>query len=94
MKITINSSKKQKTEFSKNILTFSWCVFLVVIAFTLYMVYITENLEPLITLLGILGGAVSVGEGFYYNKAKAENKIKLMKENKIEVTGEHFKEEE
>lgn len=92
MKITIDTQRKKK-EYSKKILTFSWCVFLGVIVFTLYMVYTTENLEPLITLLGILGGAVSVGEGFYYSKAKAENKIKLMKENKVEITGEHFKEE-
>ena len=26
-------------------------------------------------------------------KAKAENKIKLMKENNVKVTGEHFREE-
>jgi hypothetical protein len=57
------------------------------------MVYVTENIEPLITLIGVLGGAVGVGEAFYYNKAKTENKIKLMKENKIEIKGEHFKEE-
>lgn len=92
MKITINTEKK-KTEFSKKILTFGWCVFLVVIVFTLFMVYITENLDPLVTLIGVLGGAVSVGEGFYYNKAKTENKIKLMKENDIKITGEHFREE-
>lgn len=92
MKITIDMQKK-KTEYSKKILTFGWIVFLGVIIFTLFMVYVTENLEPLITLIGVLGGAVGVGEAFYYNKAKAENKIKLMKENNVKVTGEHFKED-
>lgn len=92
MKITIDTQKK-KTEFSKKILTLGWIVFLGVIIFTLFMVLVTENLEPLITLIGVLGSAVAVGEGFYYNKAKTENKIKLMKENQIEITGEHFKEE-
>jgi FtsH-binding integral membrane protein len=92
MKITIDTQRK-KTEYSKKILTFGWIVFLGVIIFTLFMVYVTENVEPLITLIGVLGGAVGVGEAFYYNKAKTENKIKLMKENKIEIKGEHFKEE-
>ena len=92
MKITIDTQRK-KTEYSKKILTFGWVVFLVVIIFTLFMVYVSENVEPLITLIGVLGGAVGVGEAFYYNKAKTENKIKLMKENKIEIKGEHFKEE-
>lgn len=92
MKITIDTQRKE-SEYSKKILTFGWSVFLVVIVFTLYMVYLTENLEPLVALIGVLGAAVGVGEGFYYNKAKAENKIKLMKENNIPVTGEHFKEE-
>ena len=92
MKITIDMQRK-KTEYSKKILTFGWIVFLVVIIFSLFMVFVTGNLEPLITLNGVLGGAVGVGEAFYYNKANTENKIKLMKENKIEIKGEHFKEE-
>ncbi len=91
MKIIFEESKK---EYSKKILTFGWWVFIGVIVFTLIMVWRTENVEPLITLITILGGAVAVGEGFYYNKAKAENKIKLMKENKVEITGEHFKGDE
>ena len=94
MKITIDTQKKKKAEYSKKILTFGWSVFLVVIIFTLLMVYLTKDLTPLETIITILGGTVAVGEGFYYNKAKAENKIKLMKENEIPITGEHFKEEQ
>lgn len=90
MKIIFEGNKK---EYSKKILTFGWWVFIGVIVFTLIMVWRTENVEPLVTLITVLGGAVAVGEGFYYNKAKAENKIKLMKENNIEITGEHFREE-
>ena len=33
---------------------------------------------------------VATGLGFYYNKAKAENKIKLMKANKMKPTEETF----
>lgn len=93
MKITFETKKKTKTEYSKKILSFGWAVLIVVIGFSFYMIYKTENLDPLSTIITTIGGAVAVGEGFYYNKAKAENKIKLMKENKVEITGEHFKEE-
>ncbi|MBR5202655.1 MAG: hypothetical protein IKW45_05270 [Clostridia bacterium] len=92
MKITFDSRKKAK-EYSKQILKFGWFVFGITILFTFYMVWETKNLEPLVVLITVLGSAVAVGEGFYYNKAKAENKIKLMKENNVEITGEHFKEE-
>lgn len=93
MKITFET-KKNKTEYSKKILSFGWAVFLVVIGFSFFMIYKTGNLDPLTAIITTIGGAVAVGEGFYYNKAKAENKIKLMKDNNIKITGEHFKEEE
>ena len=40
-------------------------------------------------IIGIFGLA-SVATGFYFNKAKAENKIKLKKENNIPLTEEDF----
>ena len=54
MKITIDTQKKKKAEYSKKILTFGWSVFLVVIIFTLFMVYLTEDLTPLETIITIL----------------------------------------
>ena len=57
------------------------------------MIYITGDLTPVPELIILVSGIIMAGIGFYQNKAKAENKIKLMKENNIEITGEHFKEE-
>lgn len=44
-------------------------------------------------IIGIFGLA-SVATGFYFNKAKAENKIKLKKENGIPLSEEDFDSEE
>lgn len=57
------------------------------------MIYVTEDLTPLPELIILVSGIVMAVVGFYESKAKAENKIKLMKENNVEVTGEHFREE-
>ena len=57
------------------------------------MIYITKDLTPLSELVILVSGIVMAVVGFYENKAKAENKIKLMKENNVKVTGEHFKED-
>ena len=58
------------------------------------MIYITGDLTPVPELIILVSGIIMAVIGFYENKAKAENKIKLMKENNIEITGEHFKEEQ
>lgn len=57
------------------------------------MIYITGDLTPVPELIILVSGIIMAVIGFYENKAKVENKIKLMKENNIEITGEHFKEE-
>ena len=57
------------------------------------MIYITRDLTPVPELIILVSGIIMAVIGFYENKAKVENKIKLMKENNIEITGEHFKEE-
>ena len=57
------------------------------------MIYTTEDLTPVPELIILVSGIVMAVVGFYESKAKAENKIKLMKENNVEVTGEHFRED-
>ncbi len=46
------------------------------------------DLSPLSYLIPAAFGELATATGFYYNKAKAENKIKLMKSNGIEPTRE------
>lgn len=57
------------------------------------MIFKTKDLTPVPELIILVSGIVMAVVGFYESKAKAENKIKLMKENNVEVTGEHFREE-
>ena len=85
MNIKITPSKK--TEFSKKILYVAALVNIAVIAFACYMILKTENLEPLIYLIPSTAAEVATGTGFYYSKAKAENKIKLNKKCGIENEG-------
>lgn len=58
-----------------------WCgaVTVGVTAFTLIMVWKTENLEPLAYLIPAIFAELATATGFYYSKAKAENRIKLRK---------------
>lgn len=82
--------KNAPFEFSKKILLVVAIVNAVVIIFTMVMVAITQNLEPLQVLIPTLGAEASTGIGFYYTKAKVENRIKLMKKYKVEPTASAF----
>lgn len=82
--------KNAPFEFSKKILLVVAIVNAVVIIFTMVMVAITQNLEPLQVLIPTLGAEASTGIGFYYTKAKVENRIKLMKKYKVEPTASSF----
>lgn len=95
MKITFQTEKKKKNqvEFSKKIFLFMAAVAVITIIFSFVMVWRTNDLEPLNVLIPAVFAALAAGEGFYYNKAKAENKIKLMRENGVEPTEKTFNEE-
>ena len=86
-----------KIEFSKLIMIFSGAVTITVTAFTLFMVYDTKNLDPLIYLIPAVFGAFGTAAGFYFSKAKRENEIKLRKKYGAEiyndVKGECFDEQ-
>lgn len=87
-----SKGNKQPLEFSKKILIVAAIINIVVILFTLVMIWRTDDLSPLEYLIPSVAAEVAVGTGFYYSKAKVENKIKLMKENKVEMTDESFNE--
>lgn len=71
--------KKPKREFSKLIMIAVGAVTVLVTAFTFIMVWRTNDLSPLGYLIPAVFGELGVGTGFYYSKAKAENRIKLRK---------------
>ena len=51
----------------------------IVTAFTLIMVWRTNDLSPLGYLIPAVFAELAAATGFYYSKAKAENRIKLRK---------------
>lgn len=46
------------------------------------------DFSPIITLFGVVYTEYGTSTAFYYNKAKLENKLKIMKENKISLEKE------
>lgn len=77
-------------EFSKKIMIAAGITNVVVILFTLVMVWRTLDLTPLSYLIPSVAAEVATGTGFYYSKAKVENRIKLMKANEVKPSEENF----
>lgn len=77
--------RKKKIEFSKLIMLVVGAVTIVVTAFSLFMMWRTCDLSPLAYLIPAVFAELSVGTGFYYSKAKAENRIKLRKQYGSEI---------
>ena len=71
--------KKEPIEFSKLIIIVVGAVTVLVTAFTLAMVWRTNDLSPLAYLIPAVFAELTAATGFYYSKAKAENRIKLRK---------------
>lgn len=84
--------KKPPKEFSKKILIVTGIINTVVIVFTMVMIWRTLDLSPLAYLIPSVAAEVATGTGFYYSKAKVENRIKLMRQNKITPDDTHFSE--
>ena len=68
---------KKKIEFSKKIFFGTSLVALLVVLFSMYMIWETKDTYSLAYLIPAVFGEISIATGFYFNKAKAENKIKI-----------------
>lgn len=84
--------KKPPKEFSKKILIVAGIINAVVIVFTMVMIWRTPRPSPLAYLIPSVAAEVATGTGFYYSKAKVENRIKLMRQNKVTPNETHFSE--
>ena len=73
------AEKNPPVEFSKLIMVVIGAVTVLVTAFTLIMVWRTNDLSPLGYLIPAVFAELAAATGFYYSKAKAENRIKLRK---------------
>lgn len=82
--------RNQPKEFSKKILIVAGVMNAVVIIFTMIMIWRTLDLTPLAYLIPSVAAEVATGTGFYYSKAKVENRIKLMRQYKVAPQEQHF----
>lgn len=87
--------KKRKTkqmEFSKKIFFIVIALFIIVLVYSMALMWKTGTTDGLAYLIPSIGGIAGSTVVFYYNKAKAENLVKLSK--KYEATLEEIKEAE
>lgn len=70
---------RKKLEFSKLILVVVSVFAIVVTLFTMWAVFTTGDTSPLGYLIPAVFAELATATGFYYSKAKAENRIKLKK---------------
>lgn len=82
----------KKTEFSKLILIIAGIINLAVIVFSCVAMIVIGDLSPLCYLIPSVAGEVATATGFYYSKAKVENRIKLMSAYGIEPSEQSFSE--
>lgn len=75
--------KKNKKEFSKKIFNRIFTLFIIIIIYSMALMWKTNSVEGLVYLIPAVSGLTATCVGFYFWKAKMENMIKLSKENKI-----------
>lgn len=81
---------KKHKEFSKVIFVGVTIGVVLVVIFSCFMIWRTNDLSPLMYLIPSVFVELATATAFYYNKAKAENKIKLMKNNDVQPEGHDF----
>ena len=69
-----------RREFYKLIVCTVGAVTIFVTAFTCVMVWRTSNTDALAYLIPAIFGEAATATGFYYSKAKTENRIKLRRQ--------------
>ena len=84
--------KKTNMEFSKKIFYIVITLFIIVLAYSMALMWKTGITDGLAYLIPSVGTIAATAIGFYYWKAKAENAIKLSKE--YEASLEKIKESE
>lgn len=75
----------KKPEFSKMIMAAFGILAIIITAYTMAVVWKTEDLSPLEWLIPAIFAGLTTATGFYYSKAKAENQIKLRKKYGAEI---------
>ena len=79
----MKKKEKPKIEFSKKIFNIIITLFIIVIFYSMLLMWRTGDVSPLYYLIPSVGGLAATSVGFYYHKAQVENRIKLSKEYKV-----------
>lgn len=69
----------KKREFSKKIIIFMTVFTVIITIYSLILMWKTNDTSPLAYLIPAVFAEYATATGFYYWKARAENKIKLMR---------------
>jgi len=70
--------RKRKLEFSKKIFIGVRIITILVTLFTLIMIRRTNDLSPFMYLIPTAFAEMGAATGFYFNKVKTENEIKIL----------------
>ena len=89
-KLKANAAAKKKVEFSKLIFVGVSVLTLAITVFSCRVIWLTMDTSALAYLIPAVFAEMASATGFYYTKAKAENKIKLMKLNGVEPEASNF----
>lgn len=84
------AAAKKKVEFSKLIFVGVSVLTLATTVFSGYMIWITMDTSALSYLIPAVFAEMASATGFYYTKAKSENKIKLMALNGVQPEASDF----
>lgn len=85
--------KKKKIEFSKVIFLGVSVLTLAITVFACLLIWETKDSSALAYLIPAVFAEMAAATGFYYSKAKTENKIKLMAHYGIEPEASNFNDE-
>jgi len=77
--------RKKNMEFSKKILVFVGIINVIVIVFSVVLMWRTMDTSPLCYLIPSVAAELSISTNAYYSKARRENILKIMKSNDVPV---------
>lgn len=76
-RLASSQTKRPKIETSKKLLWFSVIMVIIITIVTVIAVFVLQDVTPLEFVISGIFALASTATGFYYNKAKRENIIKL-----------------
>ena len=86
------AAEKKKVEFSKLVFLGVSIVTIAITVFSCRMIWLTMDTSALAYLIPAVFAEMASATGFYYTKAKAENKIKLMAASGVQPEPSNFNE--